>query len=66
MYFPDGLNNLGKMFEQINEELRTQYLLGYYPHPTPPPGSYRHIEVRVKGDYVLRSRKEYLTGGAAR
>ena len=38
------------MFDRIDRELRTQYLLGYYPNPAPPPGSDRHVEVKVKGD----------------
>jgi Ca-activated chloride channel homolog len=66
MYFPDDISELGAMFDQINRELRTQYLLGYYPHPTPPPATYRHVEVRVKGDYSVRSRREYLTAAASR
>ena len=36
-------------FDRIDEELRTQYLLGYYPVPTPLPGSYHTIQVRLAG-----------------
>jgi len=54
-------NQIDQMFDRINRELRTQYLLGYYPRPTPPPGSDRHVKVQVKGDYVVRYRKEYFT-----
>lgn len=66
MYFPDELDQLDSIFDRIDRELRTQYLLGYYPRPTPPPGTYRHVEVRVKGDYTVRYRKGYLTTSAAR
>jgi len=59
----DSLDQLDAMFDRIDRELRTQYLLGYYPDPVPPPGSDRHIQVTVKGDYTVRYRKEYFTAG---
>ena len=51
-------------FGRINEELRTQYLLGYYPVPAPSPGSYHTIQVRLVGpapaaSYSLFYRKGY-------
>jgi Ca-activated chloride channel family protein len=62
MYFPDTEPQLDAIFDQINRELRTQYRLGYYPEPMPPPRSFRKIEVRVKGEeYVLHVRKGYYT-----
>lgn len=61
MYILDTFDQLQAMFNRIDRELRTQYLLGYYPHPTPPPGVYRHIELRVQGANTLHYRKEYLT-----
>jgi Ca-activated chloride channel family protein len=63
MYYPDQLSQLDEIFGQINRELRTQYRLGYYPQPKPPQGTYRSIEVRVKGNYKVRYRKTYYTGG---
>ena len=68
MYFPGDIGELSAMFDQINRELRTQYLLGYYPRPTPPPGMYRHIQLTVQGgdNYILHYRKEYLTAGTSR
>lgn len=65
MYYPDELSQLDAIFERINRELRTQYRLGYYPNPRPPQGAYRPIEVRVKGNYTVRYRKTYYTGGLA-
>jgi len=62
-YYPDVLPQLPAMFDRIDRELRTQYRLGYYPEPRPPRGVYRQIEVRVKGDYTVRSRKAYYSGG---
>ena len=38
MYYPTDLSELNGIFDRINQELRTQYLLSYYPNPTPPPG----------------------------
>jgi Ca-activated chloride channel family protein len=63
MYYPDQPSQLDEMFDLINRELRTQYRLGYYPQPRPPQGAYRQIEVRVKGDYTVRYRKAYYSGG---
>jgi Ca-activated chloride channel family protein len=63
MYYPVDLSQLPAMFDQIDRELRTQYRLGYYPEPRPPLGLYRNIEVRVKGDYTIRYRKSYYSGG---
>jgi Ca-activated chloride channel family protein len=63
LYFPDQLTQLDAMFERIDRELRTQYRLGYYPEPRPAPGAYRQIEVRVKGDYAVRYRRAYYSGG---
>lgn len=61
LFILEDANQISQMFDRINRELRTQYLLGYYPSPTPPPGSDRHVHLQVKGDYVIRYRKEYFT-----
>jgi len=65
MYYPDDISQLDAIFDRINRELRTQYRLGYYPQPRPPQGSYRAVEVRVKGNYKVRYRKSYYSGGIA-
>jgi Ca-activated chloride channel family protein len=62
-YFPDGAGELDEMFGRIDQELRTQYRLGYYPDPHPPAGTYRTLEVRVKCECKVRSRKAYYSGG---
>ncbi|MGB0036094.1 MAG: VWA domain-containing protein [Candidatus Acidiferrales bacterium] len=64
MFLLDELNQLDVMFDRIDRELRTQYLLGYYPNPVPPPKSYRHVEVKVKTSDTVRYRKVYFTSGA--
>jgi Ca-activated chloride channel homolog len=66
MYYPTDIRELSGIFDRINQELRTQYLLGYYPDPTPPPGASRHVEVKVNTGDNVRSRREYMTAGVAR
>ena len=61
MFTLDELEQIDRMFDRINRELRTQYWLGYYPHPPPPPGAERHVRLEVRGGYVVRYRKEYFT-----
>ena len=63
IYFPNGAGELDEMFDRIDRELRTQYRLGYYPDPHPPAGTYRTLEVRVKCECKVRSRKAYYSGG---
>lgn len=63
IYFPDNIGDLATMFDLIDRELRTQYRIGYYPDPRPPAGEYRALEVRVKCECKVRSRKAYFSGG---
>jgi VWFA-related protein len=47
-------------FQQIANELRTQYLLGYTPTNTRHDGSFRKIRVQVRnGDYKVQARRGY-------
>jgi len=57
----DTLEQMPEIFDKINRELRTQYLIGYYPSPTPPPGTLRHISLEVAGAATVRYRKQYFT-----
>jgi Ca-activated chloride channel family protein len=61
MFILDELTQLDAMFDRIDRELRTQYLLGYYPTPAPPPNSARHVAVSVKSGDLVRYRKQYFT-----
>jgi Ca-activated chloride channel family protein len=61
LFFPDSIQELGIIFNRINQELRTQYRLCYYPNPKGPPNTYRRISMNVLGDYKVRHRKTYLT-----
>ena len=64
MFTLDDLNQMQDIFDQIDRELRTQYLIAYYPQPAPPPASDRHVQLNVTGDYRVRYRKEYYTPAA--
>lgn len=47
-------------FQEIAEELRTQYLLGYSPANPRRDGGFRKIEVKVRGrDYKVQARRGY-------
>ncbi len=61
MFFPDSVQDLDAIFDRIDRELRTQFRLGYYPHPRGPASTFRSITVRVKGNYEVRHRKGYFT-----
>jgi len=63
MFILDDVSQLDSMFDQIDHELRTQYLLGYYPDPVPPPGAYRRLDLKVKSGDSVRYRKGYFTAG---
>jgi Ca-activated chloride channel family protein len=63
MFYPDTPQELGAIFDRIDRELRTQYLLAYYPTPRGPANTYRSIIVTVDpSTYHVRHRKSYLTG----
>lgn len=64
IYYPKSMMELDTMFQQISRELRTQYLLSYYPHPKAKPGTYCRIELDIpSGSYTLHYRKGYLEVG---
>ncbi len=47
-------------FQEIADELRTQYLLGYVPSNARHDGSYHKLRVRVRqGDYKVQARRGY-------
>jgi VWFA-related protein len=52
--------NLEKAFDEISEELRSQYTLGYTPTNKKHDGSYRKIRVEMKNkDYSVLTRRGY-------
>jgi len=50
---------LRQAFDQIQNELRSQYNIGYTPTNTKLDGSYRKIQIHAKGDYKLQARQGY-------
>jgi Ca-activated chloride channel homolog len=64
VYYPDALSQLDAMFQQISRELRTQYLLSYYPQPKEKAGTYCRIDLEIPGgSYTLHYRKGYFEAG---
>jgi len=58
--FVSSEKKLEEAFEQISEELRSQYTLGYYPSNTGKDGKFRKIKVDVANhDFKVLTRKGY-------
>jgi len=66
-YYADSTPQLDKVFAQISAELRTQYLLAYYPSRRVADSDFRQIEIRVSpagipgGPFTVRHRTGYYT-----
>jgi Ca-activated chloride channel homolog len=64
-FYASSLRQLERAFEQISDELRTQYLLAYYPSEQFSDSEYRRVEVRVNGPasagLSVRHRAGYYT-----
>lgn len=66
VYYPAALSQLEAMFQQISRELRTQYLLSYYPQPKEKAGTYCRIDLEIPGRaYTLHYRRGYFEAGAS-
>ena len=60
LYRADTVASLPQAFAAIAAELRTQYLLGYYPTNKAHDGSYRKIQVKTsRKDIAVRARPGY-------
>ena len=60
VYRADNVSTLPQAFAAIAAELRTQYLLGYYPTNKNDDGSYRKIQVKTsRQDIAVRARPGY-------
>ena len=69
-FYASGLDQLDAAFRQISDELRTQYLIAYYPSRRIADSDYRRIEIKVNpatkdypdpADLVVRHRAGYYT-----
>ena len=60
VFFPTSVSELPKIYEQISEELASQYAIGYSSKNPMKNGAWRRIEVRVtKPGLVARTRRGY-------
>jgi Ca-activated chloride channel homolog len=64
-FYATTVPELDAAFEKISEELRTQYLLAYYPAQRLSNSDFRRIQVKIKGvsdpGYSVRHRTGYYT-----
>ncbi len=65
-YYATSMSQLDEAFRQISDELRTQYLLAYYPSQRLSESQFRSIQVTVSGpadasSYRVRHRAGYYT-----
>ncbi len=60
----DNPKKLKEAFDQISNELRSQYYIGYTPSNQKKDGSYRKVEVKpVNKDFKIQARKGYYAPG---
>jgi|SRR5215469_1392887 len=69
-YYASSLPQLDDAFKQISDELRTQYLLAYYPSQRVSDSDFRRIDVHLDGvpsadTYQVRHRTGYYTSKSA-
>lgn len=63
-YYATSISDLDEAFRKISDELRTQYLLAYYPSQRYSSSDFRRIQVRVDGGnsaYSVHHRTGYYT-----
>jgi Ca-activated chloride channel family protein len=69
-FYASGMSQLDAAFQQISDELRTQYLIAYYPNNRLADSDYRRIEIKVDpttkdypnpSDLSVRNRTGYYT-----
>jgi VWFA-related protein len=63
-YFPDDLEDVTPVCEQIAQEIRNQYTIGYYPTDTAKDGTFRQVALKVippggRGKLLVRTRTGY-------
>jgi Ca-activated chloride channel homolog len=65
-YYASSLHQLDQAFQQISDELRTQYLLAYYPAQRLSDSDFRRIEIKLNAlpgtaGFTVRHRTGYYT-----
>jgi len=61
-FFPQGGEDLSASFAQIQDELRSQYLVAYAPTNAVRDGSYRRIRVEMNNPELKKQKVRYFTG----
>lgn len=69
-YFPDNLDQVTPICEQVAREIRNQYTVGYYPTNTARDGSFRPVQLKVippngHGKLSVRTRTGYYAPTAS-
>jgi VWFA-related protein len=61
----DRKHTLNDVFKDIQDAMRSQYAIGYNPTNPIKDGTFRHLEIKVKGtDYKVQARKGYYATNA--
>jgi VWFA-related protein len=69
-YFPDNLDQVTPVCEEVAREIRNQYTVGYYPTNTAKDGSFRPVDLKVippngRGKLMVRTRTGYYAPKAS-
>jgi Ca-activated chloride channel family protein len=61
VFFPNQLSELAKVYDQISDELSSQYTVGYTPRNARRDGAWRRIVIRVSRPQVnVRTKQGYF------
>jgi Ca-activated chloride channel homolog len=69
-FFPENVDDVHNICDQVARDIRNQYTLGYYPTNTKKDGTFRTVQVdiippRGKGKLAARTRNGYFAPGQA-
>jgi VWFA-related protein len=69
-FFPENVDDVHSICDQVARDIRNQYTLGYYPSNTKKDGTFRAVQVdiippRGRGKLVARTRNGYFAPGQA-
>lgn len=67
-FFPESVDDVHSICEQVAHDIRNQYTLAYYPTNTKKDGTFRTVSVQVipprgRGKLVARTRNGYYAPG---
>ena len=69
-FFPENVDDVHNICDQVARDIRNQYTLGYYPSNTKKDGTFRTVQVdiippRGRGKLIARTRNGYFAPGQA-